>query len=42
MLPDVLLGGVIIWRALNHYSELVLGASFAGRGVGNTPRLTRE
>ncbi len=42
MLSDVFLGGVIIWRVLNHYSERALGAFFVGRGMGNTPRLTRE
>ena len=36
--PEVLLGGVIIWRALNHYSELVLGSFFVGRGVENAAR----
>lgn len=30
---SALLGGVIIWRALTHYSELMVGAFIAGRGL---------
>ena len=40
--PEVLLGGVIIWRALNHYSELVLGSFFVGRGVNNEVPSTKK
>lgn len=37
-----LLAGVLIWRALNHYSELVVGAFIAGRHIEDDIRLARE
>jgi uncharacterized protein (TIRG00374 family) len=39
---SALLGGVLIWRVLNHYSELVIGAFFAGHHVWDDIELARE
>ena len=37
-----LLGGVLIWRFFNHYSELVIGAFLAGRHVSDDVRIAKE
>lgn len=37
-----LLGGVLIWRALNHYSELVVGAFIAGRGLPEDIKFAKQ
>lgn len=37
-----LLGGVLIWRFLNHYSELVTGALLAGRSVWDDVAIVKQ
>lgn len=37
-----LLGGVLIWRALNHYSELVIGAFIAGRNLPEDVKVAKR
>ena len=39
---DALLGGMVIWRILNHYSELVLGAILAGRYIQEDIEFARQ
>lgn len=39
---QALLGGVIVWRILNHYSEQVIGAFIAGRSLPEDVEFARE
>lgn len=40
--PGVLVGGVLIWRLLNHYLMIVVGGYFAGRGAPQDLTLARR
>jgi uncharacterized membrane protein YbhN (UPF0104 family) len=40
--PGVLVGGVLIWRLLNHYLMIVVGGYFAGRGTPQDLTLARR
>lgn len=40
--PGALVGGVLIWRLLNHYLMIVIGGYFAGRGAPQDIRLARQ
>ena len=39
---SALLGGVIIWRILNHYSEQVIGSFIAGRNLPENIKVAKE
>ena len=39
---EALLGGVLIWRFFNHYSELVIGAFLAGPHISEDIRIAKE
>jgi uncharacterized membrane protein YbhN (UPF0104 family) len=40
--PGALVGGVLIWRLLNHYLMIVVGGFFAGRGAQRDLELARR
>lgn len=40
--PGALVGGVLIWRLLNHYLMIVIGGFFAGRGAPRDLALARR
>ena len=39
---NALLGGMLIWRVLNHYSELVVGAYLAGRHLPEDIKIAKQ